>query len=268
MAGVANSQAISVSGLEYTVADRDGRPLEILKRLDLDVGQGEFVAIVGPSGCGKSTLLNFIAGLLPSSHGKIEVLGRAARDGDPAVGYIFQHHALMPWRTVLRNVELGLELRNLPAADRRRKSEEALRKLGLAGFEQHYPSEISGGMRQRASLARMLVMDPQVLLMDEPFGALDAQTKVLIHELFLAYWEATRGTVLFVTHDLTEAIALADRVLVMSARPGRFMGDHRIELARPRDFNRLHADPLFAQYHDRLWEQLRGESVKAMAGRA
>lgn len=260
--------AIRVTGLQYSITDREGRPLDILKAIDLEIGDGEFVAIVGPSGCGKSTLLNFIAGLLPVQSGKVQVLGKPARDGNPSVGYMFQHHALMPWRTVLRNAEIGLELRGVEKAARRKKASDMLRSLGLAGFEDHYPSEVSGGMRQRASLARTLATDPRVLLMDEPFGALDAQTKVLIHEMFLASWESNRRTVLFVTHDLAEAIMLSDRVLVMSARPGYLMGDHRIDIPRPRNFNTLPTDPKVAEYHGKLWDQLRGEAVKAMAGRS
>ena len=264
-----NSQvAISVKGLDYTLADRKGGTLEILNNINLQVVDGEFVSIVGPSGCGKSTLLNFVAGLISAKSGKIEVLRRPVRDGNPEVGYMFQQHALLPWRTVLHNTELGLELRGMDKAERSRRSGGMLRDLGLTGFENHYPGEMSGGMRQRASLARTLVTDPRVLLMDEPFGALDAQTKVLMHEMFLAYWETHRRTVLFVTHDLAEAISLSDRVLVMSARPGSFIGDHRIDVPRPRDFNHLHADPRFASYYDGLWNELRGEAVKAMAGRS
>jgi NitT/TauT family transport system ATP-binding protein len=260
--------AIHVSNLGYTVKGRDGRPLEILKTIDLEIADGEFVAIVGPSGCGKSTLLNFMAGLIPIQSGDVKVLGTTAHDGDLNVGYMFQHHALMPWRTILRNAEIGLELRGVASAARRRKVGDILRDLGLAGFENHYPGEVSGGMRQRASLARTLATDPQVVLMDEPFGALDAQTKVLIHEMFLASWEANRRTVVFVTHDLAEAITLSDRVVVMSARPGYLMADHRIHIPRPRNLSHLHTDPRFAEYYDKLWEQLRGEAIKAMAGRS
>jgi ABC-type nitrate/sulfonate/bicarbonate transport system ATPase subunit len=259
--------AIHVSSLSYTVNGRDGRPLEILNSINLEIADSEFVAIVGPSGCGKSTLLNFIAGLVSVQSGDVKVLGMKARDGNPNVGYMFQHHALMPWRTILRNAEIGLELRGMATAARRQKVGDILRDLGLAGFENHYPGEVSGGMRQRASLARTLATDPRVVLMDEPFGALDAQTKVLIHEMFLASWEADRRTVLFVTHDLAEAITLSDRVVVMSARPGYLMGNHRIDIPRPRNLSHLHTDPRFTEYYDKLWEQLRGEAIKAMAGR-
>jgi NitT/TauT family transport system ATP-binding protein len=267
-AGTGGLPAIHVSELGYTVKGRDGRPLEILKTIDLKIADGEFVAVIGPSGCGKSTLLNFIAGLIPVQRGQVQVLGTPAHDSDPNVGYMFQHHALMPWRTVLRNAEIGLELRGMAKTARREKVREILRDLGLAGFENHYPSEISGGMRQRASLARTLATDPRILLMDEPFGALDAQTKVLIHEMFLASWEAQRRTVVFVTHDLAESIALADRVIVMSARPGYLMADLRVGIPRPRNLSHLRTDPRFAEYHDKLWEQLRGEAIKAMAGRS
>ncbi len=259
--------AISVRRVDYGVVDRNGRVLEILNKIDLAIADGEFVSIVGPSGCGKSTLLNIIAGLTPAFSGAVEVLREPVRVGNPQVSYMFQQHALLPWRTVLRNTQLALELRGMGARERERRASGMLRDLGLGGFENHYPSEVSGGMRQRASLARTLVTDPRLLLMDEPFGALDAQTKALIHELFLAYWEAHRRTVLFVTHDLAEAIALSDRVLVMSARPGSFIGDHRIEMPRPRDFRHLHGDPRFSAYYDALWNELRTEAVRAMAGR-
>jgi NitT/TauT family transport system ATP-binding protein len=259
---------IHVSELGYSVTGRDSRPLEILKTINLQIADGEFVAIVGPSGCGKSTLLNFIAGLLPIQRGQVQVLGKRVHDSNPSVGYMFQHHALMPWRTVLKNAEIGLELRGVTKDVRREKVRQILSDLGLAGFENHYPNEISGGMRQRVSLARTLATDPQILLMDEPFGALDAQTKVLIHEMFLASWEANRRTVVFVTHDLAEAIALADRIVVMSARPGVLLADHRVHIPRPRNLSHLHTDPRFAEYYDTLWEQLRDEAIKAMAGRS
>lgn len=259
-----NDQSLSIHGLSYALLDRRNRRREILSSLDLDVRKGEFVSVVGPSGCGKSTLLNFISNLLPVQAGKLEVLGAPVTGFDTRVGYVFQQHALMPWRTVMENTELPLELRGESKEMRRAKCLEVLAAMGLSGFEEHYPSEISGGMRQRVSLARTLVAEPEFILMDEPFGALDAQTKVLIQDVFISYWEQHRRSVLFVTHDLPEAIALSDRVVVMSARPGRIIADHRIDLPRPRNIEKLRSDPRFMEYHDLLWSALREESARAM----
>ena len=256
--------SLSIKGLSYALLDRSGTRRQILSSLDLDVREGEFVSVVGPSGCGKSTLLNFISHLLPVQAGTVEVLGEPVRSFNTKVGYVFQQHALLPWRTVIENTELGLEVKGEPREGRRERCRAVLAQMGLAAFENHYPSEISGGMRQRVSLARTLVAEPEVILMDEPFGALDAQTKLLIQEIFLNYWEQHRRSVLFVTHDLGEAIALSDRVVVMSARPGRIIADHTIDLPRPRDSERLRSNARFLEYHDLLWSALREEAASAM----
>ncbi|MFG1479141.1 ABC transporter ATP-binding protein [Xanthobacter sp. V4C-4] len=257
----AGAPAVSIRGLSFRVAARGGGHTPILSGIDLTLAAGEFVAIVGPSGCGKSTLLNFIAGLLPVKTGSVSVLG--GPPGAAGVGYMFQTHALLPWRTVLRNVELGLEVAGMDRAERRRRATHMLAQVGLEGHALHFPAELSGGMRQRAALARTLVADPALLLMDEPFGALDAQTKLNAHALFLRTWEAASATerksVLLVTHDLAEAIALADRVLVMGARPGRVVAEYAVELPRPRDVQRLHNLPRFNLLLDRIWDHLRQE---------
>lgn len=265
-AGATDVPAISIRELDFAVANRRGGRTEILHDVNLAVALGEFVAIVGPSGCGKSTLLNFVAGLLTASSGTVEVFGAPPAAGTARIGYMFQTHALQPWRSVLRNVELGLEIVGVDKAGRSARAGAMLERVGLAGYADHYPSELSGGMRQRAALARTLVAGPQILLMDEPFGALDAQTKVLIHDLFLQTWEADRPTVLFVTHDLAEAIALADRVLVMGARPGRIIAEHAVRLPRPRDVQKLHNAPRFNELLDQLWGHLRIEAERAMRG--
>lgn len=265
-AAASPAPAVEIRGLGFSANDRgrSGGRAEILSGIDLTLADGEFVAIVGPSGCGKSTLLNFVAGFLKPTSGSVRVFGAApgGTAADPGVGYMFQTHALLPWRSVLRNVELGLELAGIPRAARRERAQAILAQVGLSAYGQHYPSELSGGMRQRAALARTLVADPRLLLMDEPFGALDAQTRLVVHELFLRVWEAGNGgarkSVLFVTHDLAEAIALADRVLVMGARPGRIVASYQVGLPRPRDVQKLHNHPRFNELLDRIWDHLRG----------
>jgi NitT/TauT family transport system ATP-binding protein len=261
---VAAPAAISVSGLAYSVRKRSGETLAILDNINLTVADGEFVAIVGPSGCGKSTLLNFLARLLPVQSGRVEVFGSSTGPVKGTVGYMFQQHALFPWRTVLRNTELGLEIQGSNRLERRQRCLDILEQLGLQGFADHYPSQVSGGMRQRISLARTLVGNPRIVLMDEPFGALDAQTKMLVQELFLAFWEKHRRTVLFITHDLDEAIALSDRVIVMSARPGRVLSEYTIDLPRPRNLDALRTSTRLLQYRKQLWEDLRDEAMKVL----
>jgi NitT/TauT family transport system ATP-binding protein len=256
---------VTVESLRFAVTDRRGRRTDILGGVDLALADGEFVSIVGPSGCGKSTLLNFISGLLPVQAGRVEVFGKPPGSG--RVGFMFQSHGLMPWRTISANVELGLEIAGTPRAERRERAGAMLAEMGLRGFEDHFPGELSGGMRQRAALARTLIADPDIILMDEPFGALDAQTKVFMQELFARYWNDHRKTVLFVTHDLSEAIALSDRVLVMGARPGRIIAEHDVPLARPRDFDRLRSHTLFNDLYERIWADLRREASAGMRGR-
>ncbi len=266
--GKAVEAAVDIRGLRYRLKDRSGRQIEILDSIDLTIGDGEFVAVVGPSGCGKSTLLNFISGLVPIQAGGISVFGNQVTKVDPSIGYVFQQHALLPWRNVLRNAEINLEVKGVPAQERAERARAMLAQMGLEGFDSHYPGEISGGMRQRVSLARTLVANPKLILMDEPFGALDAQTKLLIQEMFLRYWETHRKTVLFITHDLAEAVSLADRVLVMSARPGRLIAEYRVDLDRPRDFSRLRQNGYFNSLVDKIWTDLRGEAERSMRGRA
>jgi NitT/TauT family transport system ATP-binding protein len=258
--------AVAIEDLAFVVNDRRGRRTEIISGVNLRLEDREFVSIVGPSGCGKSTLLNFISGLLPVQSGRVSLFGEAP-GGSTSVGYMFQQHGLLPWRTIIENVELGLELAGVAKPVRQEKARVLLAELGLGGFEDHYPNELSGGMRQRASLARTLIADPAIILMDEPFGALDAQTKVLMQELFSRYWNDHRKTVLFVTHDIAEAIALSDRVVVMSARPGRITAEYRVDLERPRDFNHLRADQRFNALHEEIWSEIRREATISMRGR-
>jgi len=262
----ADDAAIRVADVSLSLPDRSGRRIDILDKVGLAVRPGEFVSIVGPSGCGKSTLLNCIAGLRTAEAGTIEVLDRPTGAPRADVGYMFQTHALFPWRTVLENAEMALELSGMPRLERRERAQRMLERMGLGGFESHYPGEISGGMRQRVSLARMLVTNPSVLLMDEPFGALDAQTKLLMQELFLDEWEKLRRTVLFVTHDLAEAIVMSDRIIVMSARPGRIIREYTVGLPRPRLLAEVRSTSRFVQLWDALWSDLRSEATDSLRG--
>jgi NitT/TauT family transport system ATP-binding protein len=217
---------------------------DVLQDVDLRIAPGEFVCLLGPSGCGKSTLLGALAGHLQPSAGRLLLDGRAIGGPDPQRGLVFQHHTLLPWKKVLDNVAFGLKMKGVARAERHRQARELLALVGLSGAEQRYPRELSGGMQQRVEIARVLINHPRVLLMDEPFGALDALTRVKMQQLLLDVWGRMRTTVLFVTHDIDEALFLADRVLVMSARPGRIVEDLRPGFARPRDAA-LVTDPRF-----------------------
>ncbi|MBV8169084.1 MAG: ABC transporter ATP-binding protein [Alphaproteobacteria bacterium] len=227
-----------------------------MARTDLAIERGAFVTIVGPSGCGKSTLLNLISGLSAPSEGVIRVDGRDVTGVNRKVGYITQRDNLFPWRTLRGNVEFPLELAGVPAAARRREAERWLQRVGLEGFEDAFPHQLSGGMRQRANIIRTLIYQPEVILMDEPFGPLDAQTRLTLQSMLLSIWETQRSTVLFVTHDLTEAIGLADRVVLMSARPGRIVRNDPVEIPRPRNIFFLHDQPEFRRLYDLIWNEL------------
>lgn len=211
--------------------------LNVLEEVDITIRQGEFVAIVGPSGCGKSTVLRMIAGLEYPSDGSVTASEQAIEKPDPSRMLIFQEHALYPWRTVEYNVGFGLELAGISKKERSSRVDAILEKVGLGGFQKYYPHQLSGGMRQRASIARALVMDPEVLLLDEPFGALDAITKISMQNELLRLWEGTGKTVLLITHDIDEAIYLADTIYVMSPRPGRIVESISIDTSRPRNRN-------------------------------
>ncbi len=234
----------------------DGRDVVAVSPLSFDVLDGEFVAIVGPSGCGKSTILNMIGGLVRPSAGTVAVDGRPVGGVPPGVGYVFQKDTVFPWRTVRRNIALGLEYRGVPAAERGRRVGEAIALSGLEGFEDAFPATLSGGMRQRVALMRTLVVDPEILLMDEPFGALDTHTKINLHAELLRWWDARRQTVVFISHDLSEAITLADRIVVMTRRPGRIKLVHEVKLPRPRDVIALRETAAYAREYGQLWHVL------------
>ena len=233
-------------------------PVRALQRFDLEVNEGEFLSILGPSGCGKSTFLNVLLGLLMPDSGELSVNGRRVTGPGPDRAMVFQEFGLLPWRTVQSNVELGLELKRMPAEQRRPISRRLIEMVGLTGFEEHYPHELSGGMKQRVGLARALATDPEVLLMDEPFAALDAQTRDLMQMELLRIWQEARKTVLFVTHQIDEAIYLSDRVLVMTKRPGYAKKMFDIRLPRPRDYE-MRVTPQFNDLKLAIWQTLKDE---------
>jgi NitT/TauT family transport system ATP-binding protein len=238
-------------------------PIEVLRDINLEVRSGEFIALVGASGCGKTTLLRIIDGLIPHDEGEILIDGRAITGPGPDRGFVFQSDCLLPWRTVRDNVGFGLKARGVADAHSRERVSSLIELVGLKGFERHFPHELSGGMRQRVNLARALAIDPEVLLMDEPFAALDAQTRELMQRELLRIWSADRKTVVFVTHQIDEAVYLADRVVVMTARPGRVNEIVNIDLARPRNLG-VKRTPEFVAYVDRIWSRIEHEVEESM----
>jgi len=232
----------------------------------LHVADGEFVAIVGPTGCGKSTLLNIAAGLMPPSSGIVGIFGSPLSALNRQAGYLFQADALLPWKTALENVAIGLETAGMLSSDARPRAQEWLKRVGLTAFGGRYPHMLSGGQRKRVGLAQVLIRDPKILLMDEPFGPLDAQTRQIMGNLLLDLWSADRKAVLFVTHDLEEAIALSDRVVIMSAGPAaRIIGDWHVPLARPRDISEVKLDHSFQELHREIWHTLKAEVIRGYA---
>ncbi len=246
---------------------RKGVRVTALDGFNLTVDEGEFVAIVGPSGCGKSTFLHMLGGFESVDGGTMTLNGRRVAGPGPDRGMLFQEYALYPWRTVLGNVLWPLEVQNIPPAQRNTTAERLLTLVGLTHFRNHYPNELSGGMKQRVALARLLALNPQILLMDEPFGALDAQNRELLQEELERIWNTSRKTVLFVTHDIDESIYLADRVIVFTARPGRIKADIRIDLPRPRAME-IKKSAQYIEYRNRIWDLLREEVLRARSEHA
>ena len=258
--------ALALSGISCTFISRDapGQRYTAVRDVSLSVGDGEFVSVVGPTGCGKSTLLNVGAGLLAPSSGAVRVFGQPLQGINTRAGYMFQSESLMPWRTALGNVTAGLEFRG--AADARAQAEDWLKRVGLGGFGDRYPHQLSGGMRKRTSLAQTLALDPDIILMDEPFSALDIQTRQLMENEVLDLWAAKKKAVLFITHDLDEAIAMSDRVVVLSAGPASHpIGEFVIDLPRPRDVAEVRTQPRFIELHQAIWNVLREEVLKGYA---
>jgi len=243
----------------------DGRYTAV-RDASLAVAPGEFVSVVGPTGCGKSTLLNVAAGLLQPSSGAIRVFGEPLSGINTRAGYMFQSDALIPWRSALANVTAGLEFHGESREAAAPRAHEWLARVGLAGFHDRYPHQLSGGMRKRVALAQMLILDPPILLMDEPFSALDVQTRQLMENELLELWQANRKSVLFITHDLEEAISLSDRVIVLSAGPGtREIGDYAIDLPRPRDVAEIRMTPRFIELYQAIWTTMKAEVQKGYA---
>ena len=235
-----------------------------VKKADLEVPAGQFLAIVGPTGCGKSTLLNVAAGLLPPAHGTCEIFGHPLSGINHEAGYLFQSDSLMPWKTAIDNIAIGLEIRGIKRQDALNQSREWLARVGLQSFGNRYPHQLSGGQRKRIGLAQVLILNPKLILMDEPFGPLDAQTRVLMGDLLLKLWSRDRKAVMFVTHDLEEAITLADRVIIISAGPASHVkGDYLINLPRPRNLQEIRLTTEFAEIHRTLWNDLKEEVLKA-----
>ena len=255
---------VSIEGVSRTFpGKRGGTPTEALKPVDLAVARSDFVTILGPSGCGKSTLLRIVAGLDTPTTGAVRIAGRPVAGPGPDRGMVFQSYTLFPWLTVAENIAFGLRRKGVAKARQKEIVDFYLDKTGLGGFASHLPRELSGGMQQRVAIARALANDPDILLLDEPFGALDNQTRGLMQELLLKIWEEDQKTVLFVTHDIEEAIFLASRCIVMTARPGRIKADVAIDLARPRDYHMKTSSELLA-FKAELTEEIRAEAIKAL----
>jgi NitT/TauT family transport system ATP-binding protein len=260
-----DAPAVSLRSVAITFGPKVGGYTAV-QNIDLTASPGEFIAIVGPTGCGKSTLLNASAGLLKPSDGIVEIFGAPLHSLNGRAGYLFQQDALMPWKTALQNVAVALEPKGVSRKEAEAKARDWLRRVGLAAFVDRYPHMLSGGQRKRVALAQMLIRDPEILLMDEPFGPLDAQTRQIMGNLLLELWAANRKAVLFVTHDLEEAIALADRVVVMSAGPAAgIIGEFPVPLPRPRDIAEVRLEPAFHHIHKEIWASLRTEVQKAYA---
>jgi NitT/TauT family transport system ATP-binding protein len=255
--------ALALEKVTITFVSPDGGRYTAVRDTTLRVAPGEFVSVVGPTGCGKSTLLNVAVGLLQPSAGRVEVLGAPLTGLNAKAGYLFQTEALMPWRTARANVAAGLEFRGVERAEANARADDWLQRVGLRGFGGRYPHQLSGGMRKRVALAQTLILDPQIILMDEPFSALDIQTRQLMENQLLELWSANRKSVVFITHDLEEAISLSDRVVVLSAGPESHpIGEFAIDLARPRDVAEVRATPRFVELHQAIWGVLREEVLK------
>ncbi len=262
------AKPVAIALEDATVAFRlgDNRVYTAVEQARLTVAHGEFVAIVGPTGCGKSTLLNVAAGLLKPASGMVKIFDSSLVGLNKQAGYLFQADALFPWKTAIDNVAIGLEISGVPRELALERAQAWLTSVGLGAFGGRYPHMLSGGQRKRVALAQVLIRDPKILLMDEPFGPLDAQTRQIMGNLLLELWTADRKAVLFVTHDLEEAIALADRVVIMSAGPNaRIIGDWRVPLARPRDIFEVRLEKEFHALHRMIWSVLKAEVLKSYA---
>jgi NitT/TauT family transport system ATP-binding protein len=260
----ASRTAVHLAGVSIAYQLKDGGRYEAVAPVTLSVSEGELVSIVGPTGCGKSTLLNVAAGLIKPSSGRVEVFGQPLDGLNAQAGYLFQQDALMPWKTAIDNVAIGLEVAGTPRRQALERARSLLGQVGLRSFADRYPHQLSGGQKKRVGLAQILARQPKILLMDEPFGPLDAQTRIIMGDLLLNLWQQDRKALMFVTHDLEEAIALSDRVVVMSSGPSaRLIGDFRIDLPRPRNIADIRVEPRFHALHREIWNTLKVEVQKA-----
>lgn len=253
--------AVALDDVTLIFNDVNGDPVLAVDDVSIQVPKGQFLAIVGPSGCGKTTVLNMLSGLIKPTLGTVEKYGSVVTGPSMDVGYMLARSALFPWRTARRNVEMPMEIRGVPKAERRRRAEELLDMVKLSDFKNKFPSQLSQGMRQRVAIARTLAIEPKLWLLDEPFSALDAQTRITVQNEFLRLWENTGSTVILVTHDLAEAVLLADRVIVMTARPGKIKLDQIIDIPRPRQVDDLLDNEHFMHLEATIWKELRDELV-------
>lgn len=251
--------AIEIVNATKRFATAGGGIYTALRDINFKVEQGEFCAVVGPTGCGKSTTLALVSGLEPPSEGTVSVLGQPVHGVGKSLGYMFQSDAVFPWKSVLQNVAAGLRYRGVAGAEANRRARDWITRVGLSGFEAYYPHQLSGGMRKRVALAQSLITEPRVLLMDEPFSALDVQTRTLMENELLGLWSSTSASVVFVTHDLEEAVALADRVVVLTAGPGTVKSTYKVGLSRPRDVAEIRFEPDFQRIYQEIWNDLREE---------
>jgi len=254
---------ISAQGISKSYRSQNNEKVFALQNINLDIHKYEFVSIIGPSGCGKSTLLNILAGLYEPDCGRVLINNSVSKGINIKSGHISQMDTLLPWRTVLENVELGLEIRGVGKKKRREIAKQLIEQVGLKGFENSYPFELSGGMRKRAIIIRTLAYDPEIIFMDEPFVGLDVQTRDMLEEDILKIWQETKKTIVFVTHDLAEAITLADRVILLTARPATIKGEYTITLPRPRSAVETRFTPQFVKLHKRIWDDLSTEVIKS-----
>jgi NitT/TauT family transport system ATP-binding protein len=255
------TSAIELSNVTKRFRTPTGQTYTALRDLSLSVAPGEFCAVVGPTGCGKSTTLGLISGLEQPAEGSVQVMGKPVHGIDPRIGYVFQADAVFPWKNVLNNVATGPLFRGQPKAQAMERARDWIARVGLAGFEDRYPHQLSGGMRKRVALAQTFINEPQILLMDEPFSALDVQTRTLMEDELLHLWSSLSASVVFVTHDLEEAISLADRVCVLTAGPATVKGIYTIDLPRPRNVAEIRFEPRFVQLYHEIWEDLRNEVI-------